>query len=262
MPSRRSTSWRTCAACATTSSAQIDALLLPTVPTVYTVEQVLADPIGLNSRLGTYTNFVNLLDLCGLAVPASHASRRHAVRRHAAGARPGSDARSPRSGACSMPTPACRSARPASRSRRCAHFRHIAAAGELAIAVVGAHLSGMPLNGELKSLGARLLESAHDRARLSALCARPAHAAEARPAARRAGRGRRDRGRDLGAAGRRLRPLRRRGAAAAVDRHADAGRRPHRARASWSRPRRSKGARDISSFGGWRAFVEQAKISA
>ena len=49
----------------------VDALVLPTAPTIYTVEQVLADPIGLNSRLGTYTNFVNLLDLCGLAVPAS-----------------------------------------------------------------------------------------------------------------------------------------------------------------------------------------------
>jgi allophanate hydrolase len=49
----------------------IDALALPTVPTNYTIEQVLADPIALNSQLGTYTNFVNLLDLCGLAVPAS-----------------------------------------------------------------------------------------------------------------------------------------------------------------------------------------------
>ena len=49
----------------------IDALALPTAPTNYTIEQVLADPIELNSRLGTYTNFVNLLDLCGLAVPAS-----------------------------------------------------------------------------------------------------------------------------------------------------------------------------------------------
>ena len=46
-------------------------MVLPTAPTIYTVEQVLADPIGLNSRLGTYTNFVNLLDMCGLAVPAS-----------------------------------------------------------------------------------------------------------------------------------------------------------------------------------------------
>jgi allophanate hydrolase len=49
----------------------IAALVLPTAPTIYTVEQVLADPIQLNSRLGTYTNFVNLLDLCGLAVPSS-----------------------------------------------------------------------------------------------------------------------------------------------------------------------------------------------
>jgi allophanate hydrolase len=48
----------------------IDALVLPTAPTAYTCEQVLADPIRLNSRLGTYTNFVNLLDLCGAAVPA------------------------------------------------------------------------------------------------------------------------------------------------------------------------------------------------
>jgi allophanate hydrolase len=45
--------------------------VLPTAPTVYTTAQVLANPIELNSRLGTYTNFVNLLDLCGLAVPAA-----------------------------------------------------------------------------------------------------------------------------------------------------------------------------------------------
>jgi allophanate hydrolase len=49
----------------------IDALVLPTIPRPYTVEEVLADPIELNSRLGTYTNFVNLLDLCAAAVPAA-----------------------------------------------------------------------------------------------------------------------------------------------------------------------------------------------
>ena len=49
----------------------IDAFVLPTAPTVYTLEQVKADPVRLNSRLGTYTNFVNLLDLCGTAVPAA-----------------------------------------------------------------------------------------------------------------------------------------------------------------------------------------------
>ena len=50
---------------------EVDALALPTAPTIYTVKQMLADPIQLNSRLGTYTNFVNLLDLCGLALPAA-----------------------------------------------------------------------------------------------------------------------------------------------------------------------------------------------
>ncbi|MFN3657202.1 MAG: allophanate hydrolase [Pseudolabrys sp.] len=49
----------------------IDALVLPTAPTVYTVDELRAEPVLLNSRLGTYTNFVNLLDLCGTAVPAA-----------------------------------------------------------------------------------------------------------------------------------------------------------------------------------------------
>src|SRR6202165_3281751 len=51
--------------------AGINALVLPTARTVYSPAQVLANPIELNSRLGTYTNFVNLLDLCGLALPAA-----------------------------------------------------------------------------------------------------------------------------------------------------------------------------------------------
>src|SRR5262249_10592425 len=51
--------------------ANLDAQVLPTAPTVYSTAQVLANPVELNSRLGTYTNFVNLLDLCGLALPAS-----------------------------------------------------------------------------------------------------------------------------------------------------------------------------------------------
>src|SRR5579862_976169 len=48
----------------------IDALLLPTAPTIYKIEEVRRNPIELNTRLGTYTNFVNLLDLCAVAVPA------------------------------------------------------------------------------------------------------------------------------------------------------------------------------------------------
>ncbi len=48
----------------------LDAILLPTTGTIYTIEQMLADPIQLNSNLGRYTNFMNLLNLCGVAVPA------------------------------------------------------------------------------------------------------------------------------------------------------------------------------------------------
>ncbi|MYR08639.1 allophanate hydrolase [Gordonia sp. SID5947] len=47
-----------------------DALLVPTAPMHPSLADVAADPIGVNSRLGTYTNFCNLFDLCGLAVPA------------------------------------------------------------------------------------------------------------------------------------------------------------------------------------------------
>lgn len=47
-----------------------DALLLPTAPTIYTIAEVERDPIQLNSNLGTYTNFLNLFDMCGVAVPA------------------------------------------------------------------------------------------------------------------------------------------------------------------------------------------------
>jgi allophanate hydrolase len=47
----------------------IDFMAVPTSPTIYRLGEVAADPIGTNSRLGRYTNFVNLLDLCGIAVP-------------------------------------------------------------------------------------------------------------------------------------------------------------------------------------------------
>ena len=51
--------------------SEFDAMLVPTMPRLYTIAEVEADPIRLNSRLGTYTNFVNLLDLCAIAVPSS-----------------------------------------------------------------------------------------------------------------------------------------------------------------------------------------------
>lgn len=53
---------------------QVDALLMPTTGTIYTKAEVEAEPIALNSNLGRYTNFMNLLDLCGCAVPAGFLS--------------------------------------------------------------------------------------------------------------------------------------------------------------------------------------------
>lgn len=47
----------------------VDLLCVPTIPTFYSVEDLEADPITPNSNFGTYTNFVNLLDMCGIAVP-------------------------------------------------------------------------------------------------------------------------------------------------------------------------------------------------
>ena len=49
---------------------EMDVLILPTVATTFTIAEVLADPINTNTKLGHYTHFGNLLDLCGVAVPA------------------------------------------------------------------------------------------------------------------------------------------------------------------------------------------------
>lgn len=51
----------------------IDFLLSPTAPTTYTIDQLLGDPVELKSAMGHYTNYLNLLDLTGTAVPAGFA---------------------------------------------------------------------------------------------------------------------------------------------------------------------------------------------
>jgi allophanate hydrolase len=50
--------------------ASSDVFVVPTTPTIYRVAEVEAEPIRLNARLGTYTNFVNLMGMCGMAIPA------------------------------------------------------------------------------------------------------------------------------------------------------------------------------------------------
>jgi allophanate hydrolase len=135
---------------------EIDVLLLPTAPTHYTIAQMQSDPVVLNRNLGAYTNFVNLLDYAAIAVPseirpdglpfgvtlvgpcasdwqlAELGQRFH----HATGLLQGA-----------LPTPLSEPVR-------------LVAAGDLQtvrVAVVGAHLSGMPLNGQLTQRGSRLL---------------------------------------------------------------------------------------------------------
>jgi allophanate hydrolase len=138
--------------------AHLDAMVLPTAPTAYSTAQVLANPIELNSRLGTYTNFVNLLDLCGLALPA--AMRPDGI-----------------PFGITLLAPAGRDAWLASIGRvfhadtkltvgakgvaqpPLATLPASAVGDEIPIAVVGAHLSGMALNSELTALNGRLLEA-------------------------------------------------------------------------------------------------------
>ncbi len=59
---------------ADTILATVDALVAPTAGTIYKVSEIAADPVRLNSNLGRYNNFMNLLDLCGLTVPAGRYS--------------------------------------------------------------------------------------------------------------------------------------------------------------------------------------------
>jgi allophanate hydrolase len=128
---------------------RIDVLALPTTGTIYTQEAIANEPIQLNTNLGYYTNFVNLLDLAAVAVPAGFrpnglpfgisliggaftdeallalADRFHRAQTEVPG------------------PPLELGAEP----------------GCIRLAVVGAHLSGQPLNGQLTSLGARLLKT-------------------------------------------------------------------------------------------------------
>ncbi len=134
----------------------VDAIMLPTIPTAYTVDQVLANPIELNSRLGLYTNFVNLLDLCGLAIPAAitHGDIPFGITLLGPAGRDAmlaSIGRVLHAGAA-LPLGALRISQPDLAPTMPHCDDHIA------LAVFGAHLSGMPLNDELKALHATLVE--------------------------------------------------------------------------------------------------------
>jgi allophanate hydrolase len=137
----------------------IEVLLVPTAPTHYTIAQMQADPVALNRNLGAYTNFVNLLDYAAISVPSSIrpdglpfgitliapcgsdwqlaelGQRYH----HATGLM---------QGATGEPLPALQP------------IPGLKPVAKIKVAVVGAHLSGMPLNGQLIERGATLVATA------------------------------------------------------------------------------------------------------
>ena len=238
--------------------ARIDLLALPTAPTVYTLDQLLAEPVELNSRLGTYTNFVNLLDLCGLAVPAAlDGARPFGITLLAAG---GADALVASVGRAfhadtALPLGALGQPQPP--------LAPLAEpSGAIMLAVVGAHLSGMPLNRELTGHGATFVATCEDDRRLPALCiARQRHAAARSPARRARRRRLHVQGRNLGAVFRWLRRIRRRRPSSPLAQSAPvhlAGHWPRCERLPGRGAAAAAGARDITDYGGWRAFVAAA----
>jgi allophanate hydrolase len=154
---------------ADTTWTQVDTLVLPTAATIYTRAQVEADPIMLNSRLGTYTNFANLLDTAALAVPTGFRSDGLPFGVTLFGPA-WSDARLIALGgalhrATSSTVGATGLALPIALAPLSADT------GEISLAVVGAHLTGQPLNSQLTTLGGRLLRTTRttDAYRLHAL---------------------------------------------------------------------------------------------
>ncbi|CAM5658527.1 allophanate hydrolase [Streptomyces canus] len=108
--------------------ADADALLLPTTPGHPTLAEVAADPLGANARLGRFTNSTNLFDLAAAAVPAGEVN--------------------------GLPFGVMLIG-PAYTDERLARIASLLQP-ETRLAVVGAHLTGQPLNPQLLALGARL----------------------------------------------------------------------------------------------------------
>ena len=129
--------------------ATCDALLLPTCPGVPTLATLAAEPIAANSRLGTYTNFVNLCDLSALAIPAGF---------RADGVPAG----------VTLVGPAFSEGRLAGIGAAMHHAAGLGpkppapaemAADEIGLFCIGAHMSGLPLNGQVLGFGGRFVRA-------------------------------------------------------------------------------------------------------
>ena len=147
----------------------IDLLVTPTAATIYSIRQIQDDPVGLNENLGYYTNFMNLLDLAAVAVPTGFLAKGlpfgvtlcapafTEARLLAVG-----DALHRASG---VPLGTSDQVLPG-KAKSSVSDPDSTRIGERAeIAVVGAHLSGMPLNHQLTDLGGILARRTHTAAR-------------------------------------------------------------------------------------------------
>ncbi|NLS06240.1 allophanate hydrolase [Rhizobium sp. P32RR-XVIII] len=139
--------------------AKADILMVPTSPTTYTVEEMMADPIVKNGHFGRYTNFVNLLDCAAIAIPAGFDANGHLPAGVTLiGLAYTDDALAPFADAmhrtlnAGMGKDRLAAIPEASRVPQ-------ADDGLVPIVVVGAHLTGMPLNHELTRTGGRRVKS-------------------------------------------------------------------------------------------------------
>jgi allophanate hydrolase len=121
---------------------EVDAIVVPTVPSFPTRAEVAADPVGVNARLGTFTSFVNLLDLCAIAVPGP--ARADGLP----------------TGVCVI-APAGADALVAELGARFTGEPPLGTVDStIELAVVGAHLRGQPLEHQLTGLGATFCRAA------------------------------------------------------------------------------------------------------
>ncbi len=157
---------------------QVDFIVTPTAGTIYTIDAVNADPITLNSNLGFYTNYMNLFDLAGVAVPTGFRSDGMPFGVTLVGAHSTDRdllAIAARLQRASVQTVGSLGAPMPESSDFVESMDDVKS--HLAIAVCGAHMSGLPLNHQLTERGAYLLQSTRSAPvyRLYALPGGPPH---------------------------------------------------------------------------------------
>ncbi|MBH0779140.1 allophanate hydrolase [Nocardia bovistercoris] len=162
-------------AAAATALRNFDGLLLPTTTEHPTIAAVQADPIAINRRMGTYTNFCNLLDMAAMAVPGAPTPRGNPfgvmVVTRAFDDQVAIDlaarittAIGPSSVDTDAPADTEKQSRAAGRKRSRANSHNpsradtgtpVLVGGGVELAVFGAHLRGQPLHWQLEEVGAR-----------------------------------------------------------------------------------------------------------